>query len=166
MSNRIAGYQKRRLRTEYMPSVSGRLSSESRAWILPRMETAGPHFTTAIEPAEKWLNVCFYCAYIAAKFLDLPRDKYARLSFRCDVLSCQPEVQKGTAAFDSKLNRVRVAGDFHTVEILWELFAWIVCFDGCGRTCMNLWDQIKTKLASTLSEESFQNWVAGTMQLQ
>src|SRR6266436_4203792 len=27
---------------------------------------------------------------------------------------------------------------------------------------MNMWDQIKMKLASTLSSESFQNWVAGT----
>ena len=26
---------------------------------------------------------------------------------------------------------------------------------------MNMWDQIKMKLASTLSSESFQNWVAG-----
>src|SRR5260370_1802630 len=28
---------------------------------------------------------------------------------------------------------------------------------------MEMWDEIKMKLASTLSSESFENWVAGTM---
>lgn len=37
------------------------------------------------------------------------------------------------------------------------MFGWMTDVDG-----MNLWDQIKSKLASSLSEESYQNWVVGT----